>query len=58
MPTHNNVVNISDFPFWPSFSLGVGQVGYDGRADFNGDAVVTIADFSLLAQNFGVAGET
>ncbi|MBK8025042.1 MAG: hypothetical protein IPK19_27455 [Chloroflexi bacterium] len=54
----NNVVNISDFSILAvSFSLGVGQAGYDGRADFNGDDVVNISDFSLLAQNFGMAGE-
>ena len=34
-----------------------GAAGYDGRADFNADSAITIADFSLLAANFGQAGQ-
>ena len=39
-----------------SFGKGVGQPGYDARADFSGDDVVNASDFSLLRSNFGTAG--
>lgn len=55
---NGNTVAIVDFSILAStFNLAAGAVGYDDRADFNGDGVVSIVDFSLLASNFNVAGE-
>ena len=39
-----------------TFGKACGQTGYDGRADFNGDCVVDIIDYSLFRSNFGAAG--
>lgn len=51
------MVNSSDFNIVKnSFGKGVGQVGYEGRADFNRDARVNSIDFNILKTNFGQAG--
>jgi hypothetical protein len=34
----------------------VGQPGYDDRAEFTGDGVVTIADFNFIRNGFGMGG--
>jgi hypothetical protein len=53
----NNVVNSLDFTILrATFGLGIGQQGYDARADFTGDNVVNSLDFTLLRANFGQGG--
>lgn len=39
-----------------TFGKSVGDPGYDGRADFNGDGLVSSVDFTLLKVNFGTGG--
>jgi hypothetical protein len=54
---NDNVVNVSDFNILrPAFGRGLGDPGYDNRADFTGNNQVTIADFNFLRNNFGVNG--
>jgi hypothetical protein len=53
----NNVVNASDFGILrATFGKGVGDPGYDDRADFTGDEIVNAQDFNLLRGNFGLGG--
>ena len=48
------MVNFSDFLLFASaFGKGVGDEGYDPKADLNGDEMVTFADFLIFAMNFG-----
>jgi hypothetical protein len=55
--TNDNVVNAVDFNILrASFGKGVGDPGYDDRANFNGDSVVNATDFNLLRGNFGFSG--
>jgi hypothetical protein len=50
-------VDVLDFMILKgSFGWQVGQPGYDDRANFNGDVVVNITDFSMLRRNFGSSG--
>jgi hypothetical protein len=54
---NDNVVNAADFTILRgTFGRGVGDPGYDDRADFNGDDVINAGDFSLLKATFGVGG--
>jgi hypothetical protein len=39
-----------------AYHRGMGETGFDGRADFNDDDRVGAADYSLLAANYGRAG--
>ncbi len=53
----DNVVNITDFNLMRnSFGKGVGEPGYDDRADFNGDARVSVVDVNLHKNNMGTSG--
>ena len=40
-----------------AFGTSPGNPGYDGRADFNGDNIISLADFSLLRINLGILGD-
>ncbi|MFL5735353.1 MAG: discoidin domain-containing protein, partial [Chloroflexia bacterium] len=54
---NTNNVDSSDFTILKgTFGKSVGQIGYDGRADFTGDSVVSASDFNLLRGNFGIGG--
>jgi hypothetical protein len=54
----NNVVELHDFSILATaFGTGVGQPGFDPRADFNESTWIDIADFSLLSTNYGQAGD-
>jgi hypothetical protein len=54
---NDNLVTAVDFSILRNtFGLGIGNAGYDDRADFNGDQVVAAQDFSLLRNNFGFTG--
>ena len=54
---NDNVISILDFNILKStYGMGIGDPGYDDRADFTGDQVVTILDFNLLKVNFGQSG--
>jgi hypothetical protein len=54
---NDNVVTTSDFNIMKStFGKGLGDPGYDDRADFNGDNRVNTSDFTLLKGNFGMGG--
>jgi hypothetical protein len=54
---NDNIINVADFTVVKStFGKGVGQPGYDDRADFTGDSIVNVADFGLLKANFGQGG--
>ena len=49
--------NITDFSILKSsFGKASGDPGYDDRADFTGDQVVSAPDFSLMGSNFGLGG--
>jgi hypothetical protein len=39
-----------------TFGTGLGDPGYDARADFNNDNLVNSLDFNLLKANFGIGG--
>ena len=52
-----DVVSGQDFSTLKStFGKGYGQLGYDGRADFNNNDVVNTTDFNLLKNTFGSGG--
>jgi hypothetical protein len=54
----NNVVDQADLvELQAGFGLLEGQPGFNAGADFNGDGVVDVLDFSILAQSFGRRGE-
>jgi len=54
---NDNLVSVSDFLILRStFSLTVGDPGYDDRAEFTGNGIVDVADFNLLRLNFGTGG--
>ncbi len=54
---NSNRVDILDFGLLRnSVGRGVGDPGYDDRADFNGDQRITISDFQLLKNNFSQIG--
>ena len=54
---NNNVVNTTDFNILKiSFGKGLGDPGYDDRADLDNNQVVNIADFSLVKVNYGLGG--
>ena len=54
---NDNVVNTSDFVLLKNtFGKGIGQSGYDNRADFTGDTAINTSDFVALKNNFGVSG--
>jgi hypothetical protein len=54
---NNNVVNVADFNITKiTFGKGVGDPGYDDRADFDGNRIVNVGDFSLLKNTFGQGG--
>src|SRR5947207_293237 len=56
---NNDRVNALDFTILKStFGKTVGSPGYDTRADFNGDTVITAVDATLQRGNFGHAGGT
>src|SRR5205085_532881 len=45
--SNDNTVNINDFSIMrATFGRSVGQPGYDDRADFTGDQVITTLDFN------------
>jgi hypothetical protein len=53
----NNCITAVDFNILKNtFGKGVGQPGYDPRADFTGDDVIGTSDFTLLRNNFGACG--
>lgn len=55
----NNSDNVSVVDFnilKPTFGIGIGQLGYDARANFNRDSVVNAVDFNLLKGSFSLAG--
>lgn len=55
--TNDNAVNVADFNIVKvSFGKGIGDPGYDDRADFNGDQAVNVTDFNLLKVTFGQGG--
>ncbi|MFL5734315.1 MAG: hypothetical protein ACJ78Q_14100, partial [Chloroflexia bacterium] len=54
---NNNLVDIADYNILrKSFGKTQGQVNYDTRADFTGDAIVDINDFMTFKLNFGTGG--
>ncbi len=54
---NDNIITVSDFNILRITSgRGSGDPGYDGRADFDGNALVNIQDFNLLRGNYGVQG--
>jgi hypothetical protein len=54
----NNVVDQADLlELQAGFGLLEGQPGFNADADFNGDGVVDVLDFSILARSFGRRGE-
>uniref|UniRef100_UPI0013EA468D hypothetical protein n=1 Tax=Candidatus Chloroploca sp. Khr17 TaxID=2496869 RepID=UPI0013EA468D len=54
---NDNRVSLPDFSVLAStFGRSSGSTGYDGRADFSGDGVINLRDFSLLAKHFDEAG--
>lgn len=54
---NNDVVTVVDFNIVKNtFAFGIGQPGYDDRANFNRDAVVNAVDFNLLKGSFSQAG--
>mgnify|MGYP000020256006 CR=1 FL=1 len=56
---NDNVVNIFDFGILSgTFGLSSGQVGYDSKADLDGNLSINIFDFGLLSGNFGQTGKT
>jgi hypothetical protein len=54
---NSNITDATDFiAVKNAFGRSPGQPGYDARADFNNDAAVGSADFTLLKTSFGQAG--
>jgi hypothetical protein len=54
---NDNCTSILDFNIVKnSFGKGVGDPGYDSRADFSGDQAVTVTDFNLVKGTFGLCG--
>ena len=54
---NDNRVNASDYNiFRASSGKGIGDPGYDARADFTNNNVVDISDFNLLRTNYGLSG--
>ncbi len=54
---NDNIITALDFNILKSaYGKGVGQLGYDSRADFDGSQVVTVQDFNLLKNNYGLPG--
>lgn len=54
---NDNAVNVADFSILKvSFGKGLGDPGYDERADFTGDQSVNVSDFTLMKVNFGQGG--
>jgi hypothetical protein len=50
----NDTIDITDGAIASaSFGFGTGQVGFDARADINGDGVVDIFDLVMVGNNFG-----
>jgi hypothetical protein len=55
---NDNFVNIQDVGILKiTFGKGVGDPGYDARADLNGDNLVNLIDYTLLKSNFGRGGD-
>jgi hypothetical protein len=53
----NNTVDITDFHLMQAtFGKMCGDIGYDGRADFTGECVVDLIDFTILRGNFNKIG--
>src|SRR5439155_22517912 len=53
----SNCVSAVDFTILKvAYGKSVGQPGYDGRADFNGDSTISSADFTLLKTSFSQCG--
>ncbi len=51
---NDNLVTMLDFNILKAtFGRGIGDPGYDDRADFDGTQIVTVVDFNLLKLNFG-----
>jgi hypothetical protein len=51
---NNDTIDITDGAIASaSFGFGTGQVGFDARADINGDGVVDIFDLVMVGNNFG-----
>lgn len=54
----NNIVDSRDLlALKASFAKLTGETGFNGNADFNGDQVVDVQDFSSLSRNFNRRGE-
>ena len=55
---NDNYVAIIDFSILATtYDKGLGQPGFDPRADFNENHYIEIADFSLLATNYDTHGD-
>ncbi len=53
----DNIISTTDFNILKgTFGKGLGDPGYDARADFSNDDAVNIADVNLLKINFGQSG--
>ncbi|MBX7131477.1 MAG: hypothetical protein K1X67_02250 [Fimbriimonadaceae bacterium] len=54
----DNEVSIGDYAILSgSYNKGVGDSGYDARADLTGDDFVDIADYAILSANYGLLGD-
>jgi hypothetical protein len=54
---NDNVVTATDFGILkPTYGKGLGDPGYDDRADFTGEGIVSVTDFNFLKNNFGLSG--
>ena len=54
---NDNYISASDFNILrASFGKGLGDPGYDPRADFDNDNTVGASDFNLLKSNYGNGG--
>jgi RHS repeat-associated protein len=54
---NDNVISIVDQNILKNtFGKGVGDPGYDTRADFNNDTTVNSLDFNIMKANFGTGG--
>jgi hypothetical protein len=54
---NDNRINVADFNIMKNaFSRGLGDPGYDDRADLNGDNAINVIDFNFLKINFGQGG--
>src|SRR5204863_9900616 len=53
----NNLITVPDFVILKNaFGKGVGEPGYDNRADITGDRTIGSTDFIQLKNNFGLGG--